>query len=50
MKKSQKKCYICQIEFCYDKNEKNKFKLYKKVRDHCHYARKFRGALIAFVI
>ena len=44
MKKSQKKCYICQIEFCYDKNEKKKFKLYKKVRDHCHYARKFRGA------
>ena len=26
----QKKCYICQKEFCYDKNEKKKFKLYKK--------------------
>ena len=43
-KEPKKKCYICQIEFCYDKNEKKKFKLYKKVRDHCHYARKFRGA------
>ena len=28
--------------FCYDKNEKSKFKLYKKVRDHCH----FTGKLI----
>ena len=26
----QEKCYICQKEFCYDKNEKKKFKLYKK--------------------
>ena len=23
---------------------KNVFKLYHKVRDHCHYIRKFRGA------
>ena len=40
----QKKCYICQKGFCYDKNEKKKFKLYRKVRDHCHYTGKFRGA------
>ena len=24
----QKECYICQEEFCYDKNEKNIFKIY----------------------
>ena len=40
----QKLCHICKKEFCYDKNEKNKFKLYQKVRDHCHYTGKFRGA------
>ena len=40
----QNKCYICQKEFCRDKNQKMKFKLYKKVRDHCHYTGKFRGA------
>ena len=27
-----------------DKNDKNEFKLYHKVRDHCHYTGKFRGA------
>ena len=32
----QKECYICQIKF--------KFKLYQKVRDHCHYTGKFREA------
>ena len=31
-------------EFCYDKNQKVKFKLYKKVRDHCNFTGKFRGA------
>ena len=40
----QKKCHICQKEFCYDKNEKKKFKIYQKVRDHCHCTGKFRGA------
>ena len=24
----QKACHICQKEFCYDKNEKKKFKIY----------------------
>ena len=27
-----------------NENDKNAFKLYHKVRDHCHYTRKFRGA------
>ena len=40
--KDQEVCHICKKEF-YDKNEKNKFKLYQKVRDHCHYTGKFRG-------
>ena len=42
--KKQEKCHICQKEFCYDKNDKKKFKIYQKVRDHCHYTGKFRGA------
>ena len=29
---------------CYDKNEEKNFKLYQKVRDHCHCTRKFRRA------
>ena len=40
----QEKCHICQKEFCYDKNDKKKFKIYQKVRDHWHYTGKFRGA------
>ena len=40
----QNVCHICKKEFCYEKNEKNKFTLYQKVRDHCHYTRKFSGA------
>ena len=39
----QEECQICQKEFCYDKNEKKRFKLYQKVSDHCHYTGKFRG-------
>ena len=46
----QKECCICQKEFCGDKNQKMKFKLYKKVRDRCHYTGKLEGLLIAFVI
>ena len=45
MKSKKKTSYcICQKEFCYNKNEKMKFKLCKKVRNHCHYTGKFRGA------
>ena len=40
----QNVCHICEKEFCYNKNEKNKFKLYEKVRDHCHCTGKFSGA------
>ena len=41
---SQKVCPICNGRFCYDKNKKKEFKLYQKVKDHCHYTGKFRGA------
>ena len=40
---AQKEWHICKKEFCYNKNEKIKFKLYKNVRDR-HYTGKFRGA------
>ena len=40
---NQKVCHICKKEFATDKNDKNTFKLYHKVRDHCHYTGKFRG-------
>ena len=36
--------YICKKEFNTDKNDKNAFKLYYKVRDHYHYTGKYRGA------
>ena len=40
----QEKWHICQKQFCYDKNEKMKLKIYQKVRDHCcHYTGKVRG-------
>ena len=42
--KSQKVCHICKETFCYDKNKKNEYALYQKIRYHCHYTRKFRGA------
>ena len=38
-----KKCYICKNEFNTDENNKDAFKIYHKVRDHCHYTRKFSG-------
>ena len=40
----QKVCCIWKKIFGTDKNNKNEFKLYHKVRDHCHYTGKFRGA------
>ena len=40
----QKVCHICKKEFCFDENQKNEFKLYQKVKDHCHCTGKFRGA------
>ena len=43
MKKSYKKQKVRHI-FSTDEDDKNTFKLYHKVRDDCHYTRKFRGA------
>ena len=31
-------------KFCDDKNKKSEYDFYHKVRDHCHYTGKFRGA------
>ena len=39
-----KVCYICKKICSTDKNDKNVFKLHHKVRDHCHFIRKFSGA------
>ena len=36
-------CYICKEEFCVDKDDKDYINR-KKVKDHCHYIGKFRGA------
>ena len=36
----QKKCYICKKEFSTDNDDK----MNHKVRDHCHYTGKYRGA------
>ena len=41
--KNQTICHICEKEFCIDKNNEE-FKLMQKVRDHCHYTGKYRGA------
>ena len=38
---AQNNCYACSVEF---KSDKKDFK-YRKVRDHCHYTGKYRGAL-----
>ena len=40
----QKACHICKEGFCFDKNKKSEYALNHKVRDHCHYTGKFRGA------
>ena len=42
--KNQEICHICEKEFCIDKSNKKEFKLKQKVRDHCHYTGKYRGA------
>ena len=36
----QKVCYICKKRFSTDDDNKK----YHKVRDHCHYTEKYRGA------
>ena len=40
----QKVSQICKKEFNTDKNDKNVFKLYHKVKDHCHCTWKYKGA------
>ena len=37
--KNQELCHICDKEFCIDNNKEM-----RKVRDHCHYTGKNRGA------
>ena len=43
MKSKKNVIYACKKEFSTNENNENEFK-YKKVRDHCHYTGKFRGA------
>ena len=42
----KKKMFVtfAKKEFSTNKNDKNAFKLYHKVEDHCHYTGKFGGA------
>ena len=40
MHHKQKVCHICKKEFSTDDNNKK----YSKVKDHCHYTAKYRGA------
>ena len=42
--KSKKYAIYVKKKFCDHKNKKTEYGLYRKVRDHCHYAGKFRGA------
>ena len=41
---NQEICHICENFFCTDKDNKEEFKKMQKVRDHCHYTGKYRGA------
>ena len=40
----QKVCLLCKGKFCSDKINKREYKLMRKVRDHCHFTGKYRGA------
>ena len=42
--KSKKIVIYTKKEFCTDEDNDGEFKLYHKVRDHCHYTRKYRRA------
>ena len=42
--KEQEACHICKEKFCMDKDDKN-CKSKRKIKDHCHYTGKFRGAV-----
>ena len=39
---NKKVCYICKKRI--KKNNQKEFKLKQKVRDHCHYTGKYKGA------
>ena len=39
----QEACNICEGKFCTNEDDEN-YKNRKKVKDHCHYTGKFRGA------
>ena len=41
--KKQEACHICTENFCTDKDDKNYINK-RKVKDHCYYTGKFRGA------
>ena len=41
--KEQEACHICEEKFCVDKDDENYINR-KKVKDHCYYTGKFRGA------
>ena len=41
--KKQEACHICEEKFCMDKDDEN-YKNRRKVKDHCYYTGKFRGA------
>ena len=41
---NQKICYICEQEFCTDEKNKKELRKMQKVRYHCHYTGKYRGA------
>ena len=40
--KEQEAYHICEEKFCMDKDDEI-YKNKRKVKDHCHYTRKFRG-------
>ena len=42
-KSEQETCHICEKKFCVDKDDEN-YKNKRKIKDHCHYTGKFRGA------
>ena len=37
---TSRRCYICKKKFSTNDNNKK----YRKIRDHCHYTRKYRDA------
>ena len=41
---NQKIFHMCEKEFCIDEDNKKEFRKMQKVRDHCHYTGKYRGA------